>query len=100
MYMQVRSGSMNTKAPVKVYSLENCPHCAELKDFLEGEGIPFAEEDMASAGPLAELRIHGVFVREAPVLRVGERFLVTRDLFPGGRLNKELLKGLLEGERT
>lgn len=91
---------MDTMAPVKVYSLENCPHCNELKKFLEGEGIQFAEEDMASAGPLAELRIHGVFVREAPVLRLGERFLVTGDLFPGGRLNTELLRRLLKGEQT
>ncbi|MDH7593893.1 MAG: glutaredoxin family protein [Methanomicrobiales archaeon] len=89
---------MNIKAPVKVYSLESCPNCDELKKFLAGEGVDFEDADMASAAPLAELRIHGVFVREAPVLRVGEVFLVSKDLFPGGKLDISRLRKVLSGE--
>jgi hypothetical protein len=53
---------------------------------------------MGSAGPLTELRLHGVFVREAPVLRIGDRFLTSQNLFKGGDIQKDSLSGILPGD--
>jgi glutaredoxin len=85
-------------SPVIIYTLEDCPHCELLKEFLQENHVHFLEEDMGSAGPLTELRIHGVFVREAPVLRIGERFLTSADLFSRGDIKKDALSGILPGD--
>ncbi|MDD1671942.1 MAG: glutaredoxin family protein [Methanomicrobiales archaeon] len=70
-----------------------------LKDFLQKNGIFFQEENMAAAGPLTELRIHGVFVREAPVLQIGEVFLTSTDLFRDGEVREDIIQGKLTGDR-
>lgn len=88
---------MENRVPVTVYSLENCPNCDLLKAYLKEEGLEYTEENMERSGPLTELRMHGVFVLEAPVLRVGSTFLVPRDLFPGGKLDRERVGKLLRG---
>ncbi|MDD1676072.1 MAG: glutaredoxin family protein [Methanomicrobiales archaeon] len=85
-------------SPVTIYTLEDCPNCEQLKDYLQEKGIAYAEEDMASAEPLTELRLHGVFVREAPVLRIGERFLTSPDLFKNGKIRADSLTGILSGD--
>jgi hypothetical protein len=53
---------------------------------------------MGSAGPLTELRLHGVFVREAPVLRIGDTFLTSAELFTRGEIKKDALSGILSGD--
>jgi glutaredoxin len=85
-------------SPVIIYTLEECPHCELLKEYLQENNIPYQEEDMGSAGPLTELRLHGVFVREAPVLRIGERFLTSADLFARGDVRKDVLSSFLPGD--
>ena len=80
-----------------VYTLEYCPNCETLKEYLESNGIAFATKDMASAESLTELRVNGVFVSEAPVLRSDGEFLVPRDLFRAGMLNEERVQKLVEG---
>jgi glutaredoxin len=86
--------------PVTVYTLEDCPQCELLKDYLQEKHIVYQEEDMGSAGPLTELRLNGVFVREAPVLRIGDRFLTSMDLFIRGDIKKDALAGILPGDST
>ncbi len=81
-----------------VYSLEFCPNCETLKDYLKSRDIPFIVKDMSSREPLAELRLHGVFVREAPVLRRGETFLTSEELFRSGRVWEERIQELVSGE--
>jgi glutaredoxin len=83
-----------------VYSLENCPNCEILKGYLKGRGTRFEVRDMQTAQALTELRIAGVFVREAPVLRVGTRYLTTRELFSSGEVNEATVGPLLQGERA
>jgi glutaredoxin len=80
-----------------VYTLEYCPNCETLKEYLVSKGVAFATKDMASAESLTELRVNGVFVNEAPVLRSGAEFLVPRDLFRAGILNEERVRHLTEG---
>jgi glutaredoxin len=80
-----------------VYSLEYCPNCELLKEYLTRNHIPFDEKDMATAESLTELRVNGVFVNEAPVLRCGSGFLTSRDLFSHGALREEQVQKLSEG---
>ena len=45
---------MGEKSVLTVYTLENCPNCESLKDFLKRKGIKFREEDMSSAASLTD----------------------------------------------
>ncbi|MEM2124168.1 MAG: glutaredoxin domain-containing protein, partial [Methanolinea sp.] len=49
---------------ITVYSLETCPNCEILKDFLKERGLSYSEQDLSTAEALAELRVNGIFVRE------------------------------------
>lgn len=81
-----------------VYSLENCPHCELLKEFLKKSGYPFVERDLSTAESLTELRVNGVFVNEAPVLQRNDDFYTSDDLFPGGKLNGDQVQKIAKGE--
>lgn len=91
---------MSNIPDIIVYSLENCPNCEILKGYLKGRGTQFEVRNMQTAQALTELRIAGVFVREAPVLRVGTRYLTTRELFSGGAVKEEAVDPLLQGEHA
>ena len=80
-----------------IYTLELCPNCELLKEYLKGHGIPYQERDLSTAESLTELRINGVFVSEAPVLQNGDHFLTTHELFLGGRVREENITQLLAG---
>lgn len=66
-----------------VYTLEFCPRCEILKDYLTSHNIQFSIADMSSAASLTELRVNGIFVQEAPVLQKDHKFLTTKELFKG-----------------
>ncbi len=82
---------------ITVYSLDLCPNCEILKEFLREKGLSFSERDLSTAEALAELRINGVFVREAPVLRCGDRFLVSARMFSASGLDTDTVLSFLEG---
>ena len=71
-----------------LYTLEFCPHCEILKDFLSAHQIPYVVADMSSARALTELRLNGVFVQEAPVLQAGKKFLTSKEMFSGDTINE------------
>ena len=52
---------------------------------------------MSTAESLTELRINGIFVREAPVLQNGDNFLTSHDLFSVGHVREENVTQLLAG---
>ncbi|MGC9435405.1 MAG: glutaredoxin family protein [Methanomicrobiales archaeon] len=79
-----------------VYTLEFCPNCEVLKEFLKSREVTFMERDMNSAEALTDLRINGVFVQEAPVLQVGSTFLTNADLFADGELREDAVTGAIE----
>ena len=89
---------MQASLPITVYSLDSCPNCEILKKILKEKGIFFKEEDMSSAGPLTELRIHGVFIREAPVLRIGDTFFTSSELFMNGKVKIDTITQQLPGD--
>jgi glutaredoxin len=80
-----------------IYTLEFCPKCEVLKEYFKGNGISYSERDMSSAESLTDLRVSGVFVTEAPVLRKDTRFLTSTDMFEGDSVRGEVVKELLEG---
>jgi glutaredoxin len=80
-----------------IYTLEYCPNCEILKEYLSRNHISYDEKDMSTAESLTELRIHGVFVNEAPVLMGEGGFLTSKDLFSRGVLREELVQKLSEG---
>jgi len=88
---------MEKTLPLVVYTLETCPHCVMLKNFLKKGGFTFSERDLSTAEALTELRVNGVFVNEAPVLQQGDDFYTTDDLFPGGTLDEKKLGAILSG---
>ncbi|HDR74301.1 MAG TPA: glutaredoxin family protein [Methanoculleus sp.] len=89
---------MSNKAELIVYTLENCPNCELLKGYLAAHGAAFQERDMMSAEALTEMRINGVFVREAPVLQKDKTFLTSADLFAAGSVRNEVVSPLLKGD--
>jgi len=83
------------KTPLILYTLENCPNCEVLKEYLKKKGIPFTERDLSDAESLTDLRVNGVFVMEAPVVRGGDTFLTSEDLFPRGTMQESALDRIL-----
>jgi len=81
-----------------VYTLEFCPNCERLKACLTAKGYPYEEQDMSSAESLTEMRVNGVFVNEAPVLRLGDDFYTSADLFAGGSVLEDIIDGIAAGE--
>ena len=86
---------MSEKPVLVVYTLENCPNCEMLKEFLRSRRVRYTERDMASAESLTELRVNGVFAMEAPVLRSDEIFLTSPELFAGGKIREAELNRTL-----
>ncbi len=88
---------MGEKPVLTVYTLENCPNCELLKVFLKTKGLSFREEDMSTAASLTELRVNGCFAMEAPVLRLGDTFLTSAELFAGSRVKEDSVGRLAGG---
>ena len=80
-----------------IYTLEFCPNCELLKEYLTRRGISFNERDMRTPASLTELRVNGVFVQEAPVLQHQSSFLTSRDLFSSGTVREDKVNRLIEG---
>ncbi|MBP2132515.1 glutaredoxin [Methanomicrobium sp. W14] len=82
---------MSDNQKIVVYSLENCPNCEMLKSFLKENGFLYEELDLADPANMTELRLNNVFVREAPVLQVNDKFLTSQELFDNGSVRDEVL---------
>ncbi|MBR6011887.1 MAG: glutaredoxin family protein [Methanomicrobium sp.] len=90
---------MSDSPKITVYSLEVCPNCEKLKNFLKSHDVAYDELDMASPENMTELRMNNVFVREAPVLQIGDdEFLTSRDLFSGGQLREDEILAHCKGD--
>jgi len=83
--------------PVRVYTTSVCPRCKMLKRFLSEMGVEFTEESLEQPETVAELRINGVFVMEAPVLQVDDTYYTSEELFEDETLNEQLVRQALEG---
>jgi glutaredoxin len=63
---------------VKIYTIENCPYCMELKNLLTNEGIAYTEVDVNKDENQAEFdKIYEVSkCNDVPMVRVGNQLLV------------------------
>lgn len=73
-----------------VYSLEVCPNCEILKQYLHDNTIPYMERSLEDPEALTDLRMNGVFVMEAPVLQVGERYFTSQEIFENGAVSASI----------
>jgi glutaredoxin-like YruB-family protein len=63
---------------IKVYTMEGCPHCAGVKDYLREKGVEFEERDvLADDQAMAEFRELGF--RGTPVTLIGDVAIVGFD---------------------
>lgn len=88
---------MDKNEQLIVYTLEFCPNCELLKEYLTRRGIPYLVRDLSTAESMTELRVNGVFVNEAPVLQKDEEFLTSEELFSSGAVQEEEVQKLIEG---
>ena len=86
---------MSEKPALVVYTLENCPNCEMLKEYLVSRKVAYREKDMSSAESLTDLRVNGCFAMEAPVLRKDDLFLTSAELFAGGKVRDAELRRAL-----
>ena len=63
---------------IKIYTIENCPYCTELKKILTEEGIKFIDVDVNLEENEAEYnQIHEITKSdEVPIVKVGKQLLV------------------------
>jgi glutaredoxin len=88
--------TMKDGAGFIVYTLEFCPRCELLKEYLTSHNIEFSVADMSSAASLTEMRMNRVFVQEAPVLQRGKKFLTSKDIFGSSdAVNEAVITALL-----
>jgi glutaredoxin len=68
---------------VRLYTVENCPYCAELKEKLMAESIEFVEVDVNK--PENEAEFNKLFevtkCDDVPMVRVGKQILVPHTSF-------------------
>jgi len=73
-----------------VYSLEVCPNCEILKKYLQNNTIPYRERALDDPEVLTDLRMNGIFVMEAPVLQIGDRYLTSMEIFIDGEVSPSI----------
>lgn len=59
---------------ITLYTLDDCPHCNEVKELLERENTPFIVKYMDNAEDLSELRYDGNFDVVAPVIKIDDEY--------------------------
>jgi hypothetical protein len=68
---------------VRVYSIEHCPYCSELKEKLTNEGIEFVDIDINKPENEDEYnRLHEITkCDEVPQVKVGNQILIPHTSF-------------------
>jgi len=82
---------------VLIYTTKTCPNCKTLKQLLDQKSINYKEEDMATPAALTELRMNGVFTMAAPVLQVGSKFHIHKDIFNRDKIDYIKIEQILSG---
>lgn len=66
-------------AEVTVYTTPTCPWCGKLKDFLDEEGIPYNEVNVAEDVQGAKEMIEKTGQRGVPVTTIGDQVVIGYD---------------------
>jgi glutaredoxin len=82
---------------VRLYTIQNCSYCSELKGLLEAQGINFIEIDVNKDENQEEYKkIHEMTKSDdVPLVKVGERILVPNISFFSIKEAAELTKKFL-----
>ncbi len=82
---------------VKLYTIQNCPYCKELKGLLEKEGIEFDEIDVNQPENEVEYANLSKITKseDVPIVRVGKQLLVPNVSFRSIKEAAELTKKFL-----
>ena len=82
---------------VRIYSIENCPYCTELKEILTQEGIEFTDVNVNL--PENEKEYDQIYEvtksEEVPIVLVGKQLLVANVSFQSIRECADLTKKFL-----
>jgi|Deesub1362A_J573_1020465.scaffolds.fasta_scaffold00082_40 glutaredoxin len=80
---------------IVVYTTSRCPRCKVLKEFLKSKGVEYEEKSLENPENVVDLRLSGVFVLEAPILQVGDKYLQPSELFDQGVVKEDILMEML-----
>lgn len=85
------------KKMVRVYTINHCPYCAELKTILTNEGVEFTEVNVDLPENEAEFnRLHEITKsNDVPIVKVGPQLLVPQVSFRSIREAADLTKKFL-----
>ena len=78
---------------VKVYSLPDCKKCEVLKAYMKDKGIPY-EAKWFDTEAQTEFVMRNMF-GNPPILELGDQCVSVEDMFPGGELSEDVVRGLL-----
>lgn len=82
---------------VRIYTIDNCPYCAELKNILTEEGVAF--EDVNVMLPEHEKEYNDLYKKtqsdDVPIVKVGKNLLVPNVSFKSIREAADLTKKFL-----
>lgn len=87
---------------VRVYTVENCPYCNELKELLQNDGVQFVEIDVNKPENEAEFnKLYEVTkCDDVPMVKVGNQLLIPHISFRSIREANYLVKKLLSESDT
>lgn len=82
---------------IKIYSIEDCPYCTELKNILTEEGIEFIDVNVNLEENEAEYnQIHEITKSDqVPIVKVGKQLLIPNISFATIREAADLTKQFL-----
>ena len=64
---------------VKIFTTPTCPHCVELKDYLNSKSINFEEIDLASDPKAAATLVQKTGYSAVPQIQIDDKFIVGFD---------------------
>lgn len=82
---------------IVIYTTPVCPRCKLLKSLLDELMVEYEEKNMLDLDVQTELIMMDIYTSSAPILRVRDRFLTVKELFPNGELDRRLVIRLLGG---
>jgi glutaredoxin len=82
---------------VKIYSIQDCPYCTELKDILRNEGVEFIDVDVNLPENEEEYKkLHEITkCEDVPQVKVGNQILIPNTSFRSIREAADLTKKFL-----
>lgn len=82
---------------VRIYTVENCPYCNELKGLLTNEGIEYIEVDVNKPENEAEFnKLHEITkCDDVPMVKVGKKILIPHTSFRSIQEAADLTKKFL-----